>query len=152
MTVEVTRVGEDTVLARIVDMVRRAQSSKPRIQRTVDLVAGRFVPAVIAVALATFGAWYLFGPDPRLNFAMVTSVSVLVIACPCALGLATPISVMIAIGKAASHGVLIRDGEALQRARRVDVVVLDKTGTLTLGRPEVVFGRPRRHASARRSS
>ena len=142
LTVEVTRVGEDTVLARIVDMVRRAQSSKPRIQRTVDLVAGRFVPAVIAVALATFGAWYLFGPDPRLNFAMVTSVSVLVIACPCALGLATPISVMIAIGKAASHGVLIRDGEALQRARRVDVVVLDKTGTLTLGRPEVVYAAP----------
>ncbi|MYB06516.1 MAG: copper-translocating P-type ATPase [Gemmatimonadetes bacterium] len=142
LTVEVTRVGEDTVLARIVDMVRRAQSSKPRIQRTVDLVAGRFVPAVIAVALATFGAWYLFGPDPRLNFAMVTSVSVLVIACPCALGLATPISVMIAIGKAASHGVLIRDGEALQRARRVDVVVLDKTGTLTLGSPEVVRAAP----------
>ena len=142
LTVEVTRVGEDTVLARIVDMVRRAQSSKPRIQRTVDLVAGRFVPAVIAVSMATFGAWYLFGPDPRLNFAMVTSVSVLVIACPCALGLATPISVMIAIGKAASHGVLIRDGEALQKARRVDVVVLDKTGTLTLGKPEVVYAAP----------
>ena len=142
LTVEVTRVGEDTVLARIVDMVRRAQSSKPRIQRTVDIVAGRFVPAVIAVSLATFGAWYLFGPDPRLNFAMVTSVSVLVIACPCALGLATPISVMIAIGKAAAHGVLIRDGDALQRARRVDVVVMDKTGTLTLGAPEVVYAAP----------
>ena len=142
LTVEVARVGEDTVLARIVDMVRRAQSSKPRIQRTVDLVAGRFVPAVIAVSLATFGAWYLFGPDPRLNFAMVTSVAVLVIACPCALGLATPISVMIAIGKAAAHGVLIRDGDALQKARRVDVVVMDKTGTLTLGSPEVVYAAP----------
>lgn len=139
LTVEVTRVGEDTVLARIVAMVRRAQGTKPRIQKTVDVVAGRFVPAVIAVALATFGAWYLFGPEPRLNFAMVTSVAVLVIACPCALGLATPISVMIAVGKAAAHGVLIRDGEALQRARRVDTVVLDKTGTLTLGRPAVVY-------------
>ena len=142
LTVEVTRVGEDTVLARIVAMVRRAQGSKPRIQKTVDVVAGRFVPAVIAVSLATFGAWYLVGPEPRLNFAMVTSVSVLVIACPCALGLATPISVMIAIGKAAAHGVLIRDGEALQRARRVDTVVLDKTGTLTLGKPAVVHSVP----------
>ncbi len=142
LTVEVTRVGEDTVLARIVDMVRRAQSSKPEIQRTVDVVASRFVPAVIVVALATFGAWYLYGPEPSLNFAIVTSVSVLVIACPCALGLATPISVMIAIGKAASHGVLIRGGEALQRARRVDVVAVDKTGTLTLGRPKVALAAP----------
>ncbi len=142
LTVEVTRVGEDTVLARIVAMVRRAQGSKPQIQKTVDAVAGRFVPAVIAVALATFATWYFAGPEPRLNFAMVTAVSVLVIACPCALGLATPISVMIAIGKAAAHGVLIRDGEALQRARRVDTVVLDKTGTLTLGKPAVVHAAP----------
>ena len=139
LTVETTKVGEDTVLARIVDMVRRAQTSKPAIQRVVDAVAGYFVPAVIAGALLTFGIWYLVGPEPRLNFAMVTGVAVLVIACPCALGLATPISVMIAIGKAASHGVLIRDGEALQRARRVDTVVLDKTGTLTMGQPQVSY-------------
>ena len=137
LTVETTKVGVDTVLARIVDMVRRAQSSKPAIQRTVDAVAGVFVPAVIVVAMLTFGIWYVAGPEPRFNFAMVTAVAVLVIACPCALGLATPISVMIAIGKAAAHGVLIRDGEALQRARRVDAVVLDKTGTLTMGQPQV---------------
>lgn len=139
LTVETTRVGGDTVLARITRMVRRAQATKTPVQRTVDTVAGYFVPAVILVALATFGAWALAGPEPRMNFAVVTSVAVLVIACPCALGLATPISVMIAIGKAAAHGVLIRDGEALQRARRVDTVVLDKTGTLTVGRPSVAF-------------
>lgn len=139
LTVETTRVGADTVLARIVRMVQRAQGTKPPIQRTVDVVAGHFVPAVILVSLVTFGVWALAGPEPRINFAVVTSVAVLVIACPCALGLATPISVMIAIGKAASHGVLIRDGEALQRARRVDTVVLDKTGTLTLGKPSVTF-------------
>lgn len=142
LRVEATRVGEETVLARIVAMVRHAQGSKPRIQKTVDVVAGRFVPAVIAVSLTTFGTWYLVGPEPRWNFAMATAVSVLVIACPCALGLATPISVMIAIGKAAAHGVLIRDGEALQRARRVDTVVLDKTGTLTSGTPAVVHAAP----------
>ena len=142
LTMEATRIGGDTVLARIVDMVRRAQSSKPRIQRTVDVVAGRFVPAVIAVSVVTFGVWYATGPEPRLAMAMVTSVAVLVIACPCALGLATPISIMVAVGKAAAHGVLIRDGEALQRARRVDTVVLDKTGTLTIGKPAVIHAAP----------
>ena len=139
LTVETTRVGADTVLARIVELVQRAQGTKPPIQRTVDVVAGYFVPFVILVALLTFCAWVVAGPEPRMNFAVVTAVAVLVIACPCALGLATPISVMIAIGKAAAHGVLIRDGEALQRARRVDTVVLDKTGTLTEGRPQVTF-------------
>ena len=139
LTVETTRVGADTVLARIVRLVQRAQGTKPPIQRTVDAIAGRFVPAVVLVSLVTFCVWALAGPEPRINFAVVTAVAVLVIACPCALGLATPISVMIAVGKAASHGVLIRDGEALQRARRVDTVVLDKTGTLTLGRPSVAF-------------
>ena len=139
LTMEATRVGADTVLARIVEMVQRAQATKPPIQRTVDVVAGTFVPAVILASLATFFVWYLAGPDPRLNFAVVTAVSVLVIACPCALGLATPISVMIAIGKAARHGVLIRDGESLQRARRVDTVALDKTGTLTVGQPAVMY-------------
>ena len=137
LTVETTRVGADTVLSRIIRLVQRAQGTKPPIQRTVDVVAGYFVPAVILVSLVTFCVWALAGPE--LNFAVVTAVAVLVIACPCALGLATPISVMIAIGKAAAHGVLIRDGEALQRARRVDTVVLDKTGTLTLGKPSVAF-------------
>ena len=139
LTVETTRVGSETVLARIVEMVQRAQGTKPPIQRTVDVVAGYFVPAVVLVALLAFCFWLLAGPEPRMNFAVVTAVAVLVIACPCALGLATPISVMIAIGKAAAHGVLIRDGTALQRARRVDTVVLDKTGTLTVGRPQVAF-------------
>lgn len=139
LTVETTRVGADTVLARIIHLVRRAQGTKPPIQRTVDVIAGYFVPVVIVVSLVTFSVWALAGPEPRINFAVVTAVAVLVIACPCALGLATPISVMIAIGKAAAHGVLIRDGEALQRARRVDTVVLDKTGTLTLGKPSVAF-------------
>ena len=139
LTVETTLVGADTVLARIVEMVQRAQGTKPPIQRTVDVVAGYFVPAVILVSLLTFCVWVVAGPEPRTNFAVVTAVAVLVIACPCALGLATPISVMIAIGKAAAHGVLIRDGGALQRARRVDTVVLDKTGTLTVGRPQVTF-------------
>ncbi len=138
LTIAVTRIGEETVLARIIDLVRRAQAARPPVQRTVDAVAARFVPAVMVVSLATFTTWLLIGPEPRLNFAMVTSVTVLVIACPCALGLATPLSVMIAIGKAAAHGVLIRDGEALQKARRVDLVILDKTGTLTEGRPRVV--------------
>ena len=130
-----TRVGRDTVLARIVHMVREAQGSKPPIQKLVDQVAGWFVPAVVGVALFSFGIWYLVGPEPRLNFATVVAVSVLVIACPCALGLATPISIMVAVGKAAELGVLVRDGSALQSAGRVKVVVLDKTGTVTEGSP-----------------
>ena len=141
LTVEATRVGADTMLARIVGMVQRAQGNKLPIQRTVDVVAGRFVPAVMLVAGITFAVWYALGPEPRLAFATVSAVSVLVIACPCALGLATPISVMIAIGRAAAHGVLIRDGDALQRARKVDTVVMDKTGTLTLGKPAVTYAR-----------
>jgi Cu+-exporting ATPase len=137
----VTRVGKDTVLSRIVEMVRQAQASKPPIERLVDRVAGVFVPVVLGIAAATFFAWYFFGPEPRLSFALAVSVSVLVIACPCALGLATPISVMIAVGKAAEHGTLIRSGEALQKARRIRVVALDKTGTLTKGEPSVVDAR-----------
>jgi Cu+-exporting ATPase len=130
-----TRVGRDTVLARIVQMVREAQGSKPPIQKLVDQVAGWFVPAVIVVAVLSFGVWYSVGPEPRLNFATVVAVSVLVIACPCALGLATPISIMVAVGKAAELGVLVRDGGALHSVGRVNVVVLDKTGTVTEGRP-----------------
>ncbi len=130
-----SRVGKDTVLAQIVEMVRAAQGSKPSIQRTVDVVASYFVPVVMIVAILTFAAWYSFGPEPRLSFAAVVAVAVLVIACPCALGLATPISVMVSVGKAAELGILVRNGEALQAARTVDTVVLDKTGTITQGKP-----------------
>ncbi|MSR36249.1 MAG: copper-translocating P-type ATPase [Gemmatimonadetes bacterium] len=130
-----TRVGRGTVLARIVDMVREAQGSKPPIQKLVDQVAGWFVPVVIAIAALAFVIWYAFGPEPRLNYAAAIAVAVLVIACPCALGLATPIAIMVAVGKAAELGVLVRDGSALEAAGRVDVVVLDKTGTVTEGRP-----------------
>jgi len=130
-----SRVGKDTVLAHIVEMVRTAQGSKPSIQRTVDVVAGYFVPVVMIIATLTFALWYTFGPEPRLSFAAVVAVAVLVIACPCALGLATPISIMVSVGKAAESGILIRNGDALQAARRVDTVVLDKTGTITRGEP-----------------
>lgn len=142
LDVEVVRVGAETVLARIVDLVQRAQAAKPPVQRAVDAVAAWFVPAVVVVAAATFAAWAAWGPEPRLNFAVATAVSVLVVACPCAMGLATPLSVMIAIGQAARRGVLIRDGAALQTARRVNALVLDKTGTLTEGRPAVAGVHP----------
>ena len=131
------RIGKDTTLARIIEMVRQAQASKPAIGRLVDRVAGVFVPAVMIVAVITFLAWFNLGPDPRLSFAVVATVTVLIIACPCALGLATPISIMVGVGKAAEYGVLIRNGEALQRAGSLTTVVLDKTGTITEGRPSV---------------
>lgn len=142
LRIRATRVGKDTVLARIVSMVREAQGSKPPIQRVVDVIAGYFVPAVMIIAVVTFAVWYNFGPQPVLSFAAVAAVAVLVIACPCALGLATPISVMVAVGKAAEHGVLIRNAEGLQRARTVDTIVLDKTGTITMGRPALTDVRP----------
>lgn len=132
-----TRIGRDTALARIIELVRKAQSSKPPIGRLVDKVASVFVPVVIAIALLSFIAWYLIGPEPQLSYAMVTAMTVLVIACPCALGLATPISIMVGVGRAAEQGILIRNGEALQQAGRLTVVVLDKTGTITEGRPSV---------------
>ena len=132
-----TRIGRDMVLARIVEMVREAQGSKPPIQKIVDVVASYFVPTVMIIATVTFAVWYTFGPPPVLNYAIVAAVSVLVIACPCALGLATPISIMVAVGKAAEYGILIRNGEALQRAKGIDTVVLDKTGTITLGSPRL---------------
>ncbi len=131
------RVGADTALARIIDMVRRAQSSKPPIGRLVDRVSAVFVPAVLIVAILTFLAWYNFGPEPRSAYVFVTTMTVLIIACPCALGLATPISIMAGVGKAAEYGILIRNGEALQRSGKLTAVVLDKTGTVTVGRPEV---------------
>ena len=132
-----TRIGKDTALAHIIELVRQAQASKPPIGRLVDKVAAVFVPIVVSVAVVTFIVWYLFGPEPRLAYAVVTGMTVLVIACPCALGLATPISIMVGVGRAAEHGILIRNGEALQRAGQVDTVVFDKTGTLTEGRPQV---------------
>jgi len=137
-TFDATKVGKDTALARIVEMVQQAQNSKPPIGRLVDAISSYFVPSVMILAILTFLAWFNFGPQPALNHAVVTMVAVLVIACPCALGLATPISLMVGVGKAAEHGVLIRNGEALETASRLTVVVLDKTGTLTKGKPELV--------------
>jgi Cu+-exporting ATPase len=130
-----TKVGKDTALAQIVKMVREAQGSKPPIARTVDVVSSYFVPAVMIVATLAFAVWYTVGPAPALTYATVVAVTTLIIACPCALGLATPMSLMVGVGKAAEHGVLIRNGEALQLARKVDAVVLDKTGTITKGEP-----------------
>src|ERR1700722_19181646 len=130
-------VGRDTMLARIVDMVARAQRSRAPIQRLADRVAGWFVPAVIAAALVAFAAWMAFGPEPRLTFALVAAVTVLIIACPCALGLATPMSIMVGVGRGAQSGILIRDAEALEALERIDTVVIDKTGTLTEGRPKL---------------
>jgi len=130
-----TGVGRETMLAQIVRLVEQAQGSKAPIQRVADLVAGYFVPAVIAIALVTFGAWLAFGPSPALTYALVSAVAVLIIACPCALGLATPLSIMVGTGKGAENGVLIRSAEALETAQALDAVVLDKTGTITRGEP-----------------
>jgi Cu+-exporting ATPase len=132
-----TRIGRDTALARIVEMVRAAQASKPGIGRLADRISGVFVPAVLIIAILTALAWFNLGPEPRISFMLVASMTVLLIACPCALGLATPISIMVGVGKAAEYGILIRNGEALQRAGGLSAVVLDKTGTITEGRPAV---------------
>ncbi|SSC71949.1 unnamed protein product [Ciceribacter sp. T2.26MG-112.2] len=136
-TFEATKIGADTLLAQIVKMVEAAQGSKLPIQALVDRVTGWFVPAVIAAAALTFLAWLLFGPSPALTFALINAVAVLIIACPCAMGLATPTSIMVGTGRAAELGILFRKGEALQTLRDVDVVALDKTGTLTKGKPEL---------------
>jgi Cu+-exporting ATPase len=132
------KVGRDTLLSQIVQMVAQAQRSRAPIQRLADRVAGWFVPIVIVVALAAFGAWALFGPEPRMAFGLVAAVSVLIIACPCALGLATPMSIMVGVGRGAAAGVLIRNAEALERMEKIDTLVVDKTGTLTEGKPKVV--------------
>ena len=132
------KVGRDTLLSQIVQMVAQAQRSRAPIQRLADQVAGWFVPTVIVVALVAFGAWALFGPEPRLAFGLVAAVSVLIIACPCALGLATPMSIMVGVGRGAQAGVLIKNAEALERMEKVDTLVVDKTGTLTEGKPKVV--------------
>jgi Cu+-exporting ATPase len=136
------KVGADTLLSQIVHMVAAAQRSRAPIQRMADQVAGWFVPAVIAVALLTFGAWLLWGPSPAFSYALINAVAVLIIACPCALGLATPMSIMVGVGRGAQHGVLIRDAEALERMEKIDTLVIDKTGTLTEGRPSVVHIEP----------
>jgi P-type Cu+ transporter len=130
-----TKVGRDTMLAQIIRLVQQAQASKAPIQRMADLVSGYFVPAVMLVAITTFVTWYLAGPAPAATFALVSAVAVLIIACPCALGLATPLSIMIGTGKGATHGILIRSAEALETAHKLDTIVLDKTGTLTKGQP-----------------
>jgi Cu+-exporting ATPase len=130
------RVGEDTALARIIRMVEEAQGSKAPIQRLADAIAARFVPAVIGIAIVTFAVWGILGPAPRLIFALLNFVSVLIIACPCAMGLATPTAIMVATGRGAEHGILIRSGASLETVHRVDTIVFDKTGTLTNGRPE----------------
>lgn len=132
------QVGADTLLAQIVRMVAAAQRSRAPIQRMADSVSAWFVPVVIVVALLTFAVWLRWGPSPALSYALITSVTVVIIACPCALGLATPMSILVGIGKAAQHGVLIRDAEALERMEKIDTLVIDKTGTLTEGRPRVV--------------
>lgn len=137
ITFKATKVGNDTLLAQIIKLVEAAQGSKLPIQALVDRVTGWFVPAVILAAVLAFAAWYAFGPSPALSFALVNAVAVLIIACPCAMGLATPTSIMVGTGRAAELGILFRKGEALQSLRDADVVALDKTGTLTKGRPEL---------------
>ncbi|HEY5299126.1 MAG TPA: copper-translocating P-type ATPase, partial [Acetobacteraceae bacterium] len=132
------KIGSDTMLSRIVAMVAAAQRSRAPIQRLADIVAGYFVPAVIAIAIAAFASWAVWGPAPAFAYALIAAVSVVIIACPCALGLATPMSIMVGIGKGAGAGVLIKSAEALERMEKVDTLVVDKTGTLTEGKPRVV--------------
>ena len=132
------RVGADTLLAHIVAMVSEAQRSRAPIQRLADRVAAVFVPVVVAAAALTFVAWAAFGPEPRLAHALVNAVAVLIIACPCALGLATPMSIMVGVGRGAASGVLIRNAEALEAFEKVDTLVVDKTGTLTEGKPRLI--------------
>jgi Cu+-exporting ATPase len=134
---EATRVGKDTVLAQIIRLVQEAQGSKPPIARMADVIASYFVPVVILVAIATFLIWVVFGPHPSLTYAFLNFVAVLIIACPCSLGLATPTSIMVGTGKGAENGILIRGAEALETAHQLHIIVLDKTGTLTRGEPSV---------------
>ena len=136
-TMKAERVGSDTMLARIVGLVAEAQRSRAPIQRLADIVASWFVPAVIAVAVMAFAAWMIWGPSPAFSYALIAAVSVLIIACPCALGLATPMSIMVGVGRGAAAGILIRNAEALERLEKVDTLVIDKTGTLTEGKPRI---------------
>jgi len=137
LIMQAKKVGSDTMLAQIVQMVSQAQRSRAPIQQLADTVSGYFVPAVVLCAIAAFVSWYIFGPSPELAYSVVAAVSVLIIACPCALGLATPISIMVATGRAALSGILIKDAKTLERMEKVDTLVVDKTGTLTLGKPTV---------------
>ena len=137
LLVEAVHVGEDTALSRIIAMIRQAQNSKPDIAHLADKISGIFVPTVIVISVLTALLWYLFGPEPRIAYMLVTAMTVLIIACPCALGLATPMSVMVGVGKAADYGVLVRNAQALQTAANITTLVLDKTGTITEGRPSV---------------
>jgi len=138
LVMEATRVGSDTMLAQIVEMVAAAQRSRAPIQKFADMVAGKFVPAVIGIAIISFISWAIWGPEPALAYGLVSAVAVLIIACPCALGLATPMSIMTATGRGAQAGVLIKNAEALERFAKVDTLIVDKTGTLTLGKPKLV--------------
>jgi Cu+-exporting ATPase len=142
LRVRAAKVGADTMLAQIIKLVRQAQASRAPIQRLADTVSGYFVPAVIAIAIATFTIWFTAGPAPALTLALVAAVSVLIIACPCALGLATPLSIMVSTGKGAQSGILIRSAEALETAHKLDTIVLDKTGTITAGKPALTDVRP----------
>ena len=137
-----TGVGKDTMLSKIVQMVADAQRSRAPIQRLADQVAGWFVPAVVVIAIATFVVWAIWGPAPALAYALVNAIAVLIIACPCALGLATPMSIMTGTGKGAQHGILIRNAEALETLEKIDTLVVDKTGTLTIGKPDLVAVKP----------
>ena len=138
LLIEAQKIGADTLLAQIVSMVAQAQRSRAPIQKLADVVSGYFVPIVVIVAILAFIGWYVWGPEPRLAYAIVSAVAVLIIACPCALGLATPVSIMVGTGKGASHGVLIKNAEALEILEKVDTLVVDKTGTLTEGKPRLV--------------
>ena len=146
------KVGRDTMLAQIVQMVAQAQRSRAPIQRLADQVSGWFVPLVIAIAVLAFVAWSIWGPEPRFAYALVAAVSVLIIACPCALGLATPMSIMVGVGRGAQFGVLIKNAESLERLEKIDTLVIDKTGTLTEGKPKVVAVRAVRRRRRGRSA
>src|SRR5262249_23139867 len=137
LTMRAERVGRDTLLARIVQMVSQAQRSRAPIQSLADVVSAWFVPAVLLIAAITFVVWATVGPEPRLAYALLNAVAVLIIACPCALGLATPMSVMVGVGRGATAGILIKNAEALETMENVDTLVVDKTGTLTEGKPSV---------------
>jgi Cu+-exporting ATPase len=138
LVIAATRVGADTMLSQIVEMVANAQRSRAPIQKYADMVAGYFVPVVILIAILSFIGWALWGPEPALSYGLISAVAVLIIACPCALGLATPMSIMTATGRGAQMGVLIKNAEALERFEKVDTLIVDKTGTLTEGKPRLV--------------
>lgn len=137
-TIQATKIGADTMLAQIIKLVQEAQGSKAPIQRLADLVSSYFVPIVIMLAIFTFVAWYNFGPEPVFLYALLSAVTVLIVACPCAMGLATPTAIMVGTGKGAEHGILIKDAESLETAHKIQTIIFDKTGTLTKGKPEVV--------------